>query len=194
MSNEPNRRSTKRVAGTQKTGTKGKTSRRGTASASGNAPSGGRGRSKKGASSVSIKNKRKDNPETLKREDSKSFKISLKKNTASKKQSDNKNSAADAKSSKASKSSKAATMSSTQTKPKKRNKNKDKSKEKAPFRIIPLGGLKEIGKNCTLIECMGEILIIDCGFAFPDNEMFGVDVVIPDFTYLKETRDRKSVG
>ena len=190
MSNEPNRRSTKRVSGTQKTGTKGKTSRRGTASASGNAPSGGRGRSKKGASSVSIKNKRKDNPETLKREDSKSFKISLKKNTASKKQSDNKNSAADAKSSKASKSSKAASMSSAQTKPKKRNKNKDKSKEKAPFRIIPLGGLKEIGKNCTLIECMGEILIIDCGFSFPDNEMFGVDVVIPDFTYLKETKSK----
>lgn len=61
---------------------------------------------------------------------------------------------------------------------------------KAPFKIIPLGGLKEIGKNCTLIECNKEILIIDCGFAFPDNEMFGVDVVIPDFNYLKENREK----
>lgn len=61
---------------------------------------------------------------------------------------------------------------------------------KVPFKIIPLGGLKEIGKNCTLIECNDEILIIDCGFAFPDNEMFGVDVVIPDFNYLKENREK----
>lgn len=64
------------------------------------------------------------------------------------------------------------------------------NRESIPFRIIPLGGLKEIGKNCTLIECNDEILIIDCGFAFPEYEMFGIDVVIPDFTYLKEHSDR----
>jgi ribonuclease J len=63
-------------------------------------------------------------------------------------------------------------------------------KEKAPFRIIPLGGMKEIGKNCTLIECNDEILIIDCGLAFPEYEMFGIDIVIPDFTYLKENREK----
>jgi len=57
---------------------------------------------------------------------------------------------------------------------------------KLPFKIIPLGGLKEIGKNCTLIECNNEILIIDCGMAFPEYEMFGIDIVIPDFTYLIE--------
>ncbi len=62
--------------------------------------------------------------------------------------------------------------------------------KKAPFRIIPLGGLKEIGKNCTLIECNDEILIIDCGFAFPEYEMFGIDVVIPDFTYLKQNMEK----
>ncbi|MBQ9272821.1 MAG: ribonuclease J [Mogibacterium sp.] len=61
---------------------------------------------------------------------------------------------------------------------------------KTPFRIIPLGGMKEIGKNCTLIECNDEILIIDCGFAFPEYEMFGIDVVIPDFTYIKENCDK----
>ncbi|MBR2674620.1 MAG: ribonuclease J [Mogibacterium sp.] len=56
----------------------------------------------------------------------------------------------------------------------------------ATFKVIPLGGLKEIGKNCTLIECNNEILIIDCGMAFPEYEMFGIDIVIPDFTYLIE--------
>lgn len=67
---------------------------------------------------------------------------------------------------------------------------KNKEKAKPPFRIIPLGGMREIGKNCTLIECNNEILIIDCGFAFPEYEMFGVDVVIPDFTYLKENMEK----
>ena len=62
--------------------------------------------------------------------------------------------------------------------------------DKAPFRIIPLGGMKEIGKNCTLIECNDEILIIDCGLAFPEYEMFGIDIVIPDFTYLKEHMEK----
>ncbi len=61
---------------------------------------------------------------------------------------------------------------------------------KAPFKIIPLGGLKEIGKNCTLIECNNEILIIDCGLAFPEYEMFGIDIVIPDFTYIRENMEK----
>ncbi|MBE6019532.1 MAG: ribonuclease J [Clostridiales bacterium] len=67
---------------------------------------------------------------------------------------------------------------------------KNKQKVRPPFRIIPLGGMKEIGKNCTLIECNDEILIIDCGFAFPEYEMFGIDIVIPDFTYLKENSEK----
>lgn len=59
-----------------------------------------------------------------------------------------------------------------------------------PYKIIPLGGLKEIGKNCTLIESGNDILVIDCGFAFPEYEMFGIDIVIPDFTYLKENIEK----
>lgn len=62
--------------------------------------------------------------------------------------------------------------------------------KRSKFTIIPLGGLKEIGKNCTLIECDDEILIIDCGFAFPEYEMFGIDIVLPDFTYLKENMEK----
>ena len=64
------------------------------------------------------------------------------------------------------------------------------ARKAVPYKVIPLGGMKEIGKNCTLIECNDEILIIDCGFAFPEYEMFGIDIVIPDFTYLKENCEK----
>lgn len=55
---------------------------------------------------------------------------------------------------------------------------------KQQLKIIPLGGLHEIGKNLTLLEYKNDILIIDCGLSFPDDEMYGIDIVIPDFTYL----------
>lgn len=57
-------------------------------------------------------------------------------------------------------------------------------------RIIPLGGLGEIGKNITAIECDDEIIVIDCGVAFPDEEMYGVDLIIPDITYLKNNVEK----
>ena len=57
-------------------------------------------------------------------------------------------------------------------------------------KIIPLGGLGEIGKNITAIECDDEIIVIDCGIAFPDEEMYGVDLIIPDITYLKNNEGR----
>lgn len=57
-------------------------------------------------------------------------------------------------------------------------------------RIIPLGGLGEIGKNITVIECNDEIIVIDCGIAFPNEQMYGVDLIIPDITYLKNNIDK----
>ena len=57
-------------------------------------------------------------------------------------------------------------------------------------KVIPLGGVGEIGKNITAIETKKEILVIDCGIAFPDEEMYGVDLIIPDISYLKENSEK----
>ena len=61
---------------------------------------------------------------------------------------------------------------------------------KPPIKIAFLGGLNEIGKNLTVFECNDDIVILDCGMAFPDGDMLGVDLVIPDFTYLEQNKDR----
>lgn len=62
--------------------------------------------------------------------------------------------------------------------------------KKPVLKIISLGGLNEIGKNMYLIETANDIVIIDCGMTFPDAEMPGVDIVIPDFTYVEKNRDK----
>ena len=59
-----------------------------------------------------------------------------------------------------------------------------------PVRVVFLGGLGEIGRNCACIEVDGRIMILDCGLMFPDVDMPGIDLVLPDFTYLRDNADR----
>lgn len=61
---------------------------------------------------------------------------------------------------------------------------------KSKLRVIPLGGLNEVGKNMTAIEYENDIIVIDCGLTFPEDEMLGVDIVIPDITYLEKNKDK----
>lgn len=58
------------------------------------------------------------------------------------------------------------------------------------LKIIPLGGLEEIGKNMTVFEYGNEMILVDCGVAFPEDEMLGVDLVIPDFSYLTKNKEK----
>lgn len=57
-------------------------------------------------------------------------------------------------------------------------------------KVIALGGVGEIGKNCSLVEQGDDIVVVDCGLSFPNEEMLGVDIVVPDFTYLIENKER----
>ncbi len=62
--------------------------------------------------------------------------------------------------------------------------------KKEPLKIIPLGGLLEVGKNITVFEYKNEIVLVDCGLAFPEDEMLGIDLVIPDFAYLEKNKNK----
>lgn len=74
----------------------------------------------------------------------------------------------------------------------KKNKNQEQDFEfkKSKLKIIPLGGLEEIGKNITVFEYEDEIILVDCGLEFPEENMLGVDMVIPDVTYLEKNMDK----
>ncbi len=67
-----------------------------------------------------------------------------------------------------------------------RKSNQRKPKPAAPVKVTFLGGLNEIGKNMTVYEIDDQMIVVDCGLAFPEQDMLGIDLVIPDFTYLKE--------
>ena len=58
------------------------------------------------------------------------------------------------------------------------------------LKIIPLGGLGEIGKNLTVYEYGKDMFLVDCGMGFPDQDLYGVDMVIPDISYLKANKNR----
>ena len=61
-----------------------------------------------------------------------------------------------------------------------------KKQNNGKLRIIPLGGLEQIGMNITAFEYEDSIVVVDCGLAFPEDDMLGIDLVIPDVTYLKD--------
>ena len=86
---------------------------------------------------------------------------------------------------------KATTKRVSSAKKIKRAPTKKEQKKKQPkLKIFALGGLNEIGKNMTVLECGNDIIIVDCGIGFPDDDMLGVDLVIPDFTYIVNNIDK----
>ena len=60
------------------------------------------------------------------------------------------------------------------------------------LKIIPLGGLNEIGKNITVLEYGRDIIVIDCGIGFPEDDMYGIDLVVPDVSYLEKNAKRSA--
>ena len=85
------------------------------------------------------------------------------------------------------KAAKEAAKEQAATQPKTRGRKKSK---KPAIKAYFLGGLNEIGKNITVYECQDDMVIVDCGMAFPDEDMLGVDLVIPDFTFIEKNRDK----
>lgn len=71
-----------------------------------------------------------------------------------------------------------------------KKKQKTSSKDTKSVKIIPLGGLEKVGMNITAFEYEDSIIVVDCGISFPEDEMLGIDSVIPDITYLKENKDK----
>ncbi len=84
------------------------------------------------------------------------------------------------------------TMVRAKRRPRKNTKklNEEVRIKKSPLKVIPLGGLLEIGKNITVFEYEDEIIIVDCGLAFPTEDMLGVDLVVADTTYLEKNKDK----
>ena len=65
-----------------------------------------------------------------------------------------------------------------------------KKKSNSKLKIIPLGGLEKIGMNITAFEYEDSIIVVDCGLSFPEDDMLGIDLVIPDISYLKSNADK----
>ena len=91
------------------------------------------------------------------------------------------------------------TEEKSQSKPKRTTKRRSEIKvdseydfgfKKGKLKIIPLGGLEEIGKNITVFEYEDEMIVVDCGLSFPEDDMLGIDLVIPDITYLERNKEK----
>ena len=67
---------------------------------------------------------------------------------------------------------------------------KQEKQNNSKLKIIPLGGLEQIGMNITAFEYEDSIIVVDCGLSFPEEEMLGIDLVIPDVTFLKQNLDK----
>ena len=74
--------------------------------------------------------------------------------------------------------------------PKKGKGRSENSRDLGKLKIIPLGGLNEIGKNITVIEYLDDMIVVDCGLGFPDEDMLGIDLVIPDMSYLEQNANK----
>lgn len=72
----------------------------------------------------------------------------------------------------------------------KKSDNVNQTIKKTPIKVVPLGGLNEIGKNMTCFECGTDMFLLDCGLAFPDPDMLGVDLVLPDYSYVEQNIDK----
>ncbi|MBR5733893.1 MAG: ribonuclease J, partial [Lachnospiraceae bacterium] len=70
------------------------------------------------------------------------------------------------------------------------SKKKETETNMSSLKIIPLGGLEQIGMNITAFEYEDSIIVVDCGIAFPEDDMLGIDLVVPDVSYLKENIDK----
>ncbi len=94
------------------------------------------------------------------------------------------------------KSSEKTVKKSAKNQVQKRKTTKSKATKKAPKKVLPklrifsLGGLNEIGKNITVFECGNDIIVVDCGIGFPDDDMLGVDLVVPNLTYLEQNVEK----
>jgi len=132
----------------------------------------------------SAKEKQNTNKNKNKVSNTRDKKTNLNKNQRSKKDSNTKNTQG------RNKSTQRNTSASQKANGRKNTSQNKTAKKALPLRIIPLGGLNEIGKNITLYEYGDDMIIVDCGMSFPDDDLPGVDIVLPDFTYLVKNKDR----
>ena len=135
------------------------------------------------------KKKQITQPENGKAEETKTAAAKTKTKAASKKKADAKEKSSTKTAVKAAEQTAAKAKSASKTRSRKKTSGKS-GKTPDSLKIIPLGGMEQIGMNMTAIEYDGQIIVIDCGMAFADDTLLGIDLIIPDITYLKQNRSK----